>query len=212
MTKHTEQYSNGTNWGPHLAAAAFVICTAGGTASASTSAAPLSASTNNVVLQKQLQTDRGPRLQRKRLDSSSSTIPDKSEQASLTFASQWVSSIVSQLLELVHLEDNWNGDGALPVHQQVVDRLELFCWVLPPYVPAPTVKVGAEGNAGLYWDSSEGYLEIDVIPSGEFLIYHADSNHEPIAYHEVRTMDDALGHVLHEWSRHLEMESLAIAA
>lgn len=212
MNNNSESTSTGNTWGPHLAAAAFVICTGGGTASATNLSSPFSASTSNVASLKQLQSDRGPRLQRKRLDSSSGTILNSSAEASaVTYVGQWVKSVVSHLHEVGKLGKNWNGEGALPVAREVVDRLELFCWTLPSHIPAPNVKVGAEGNAGLYWDTNEGYLELDAMPAGEFVIYHADSDHEPIAYHEVRTIDDALANVLQEWGRHIEMEPMAVA-
>ena len=72
-----------------------------------------------------------------------------------------------ELGSYVHLDDNWNGDGAKAPTEAAVDDALTFLNGRPVDIPRPYPEEGTEGDVGVYWDNSHAHVFAEVTFEGD---------------------------------------------
>lgn len=84
------------------------------------------------------------------------------------------STLVSDELKLrqdlamyAKLQENWDGEGAIPPSQWAVDDALTFLDGRPQDIPPPYPEEGTEGDVGVYWDYSDDHIFAEVTFDGD---------------------------------------------
>ena len=72
-----------------------------------------------------------------------------------------------ELGSYVHLDDNWNGDGAKAPSEAAVNDALTFLNGRPTAIPPPYPEEGSEGDVGIYWDNSHAHVFAEVTFEGD---------------------------------------------
>ena len=72
-----------------------------------------------------------------------------------------------ELGSYVHLDDNWNGDGAKAPSLAAVNDALTFLNGMPADVPLPYPEEGSKGDVGIYWDNSHAHVFAEVTFEGD---------------------------------------------
>lgn len=102
------------------------------------------------------------------------------------------SSLIKQIQAMFLLEDDWDSYESPKPEKSVLDFLIKVIPKIELGKSLPKIKVGGEGDAGLYWKTAKGYLDITAYPSGQIVIYQADPLLEPVSFDEIRSFEEAV--------------------
>ncbi|MDE0679261.1 MAG: hypothetical protein OXI11_03455 [Gammaproteobacteria bacterium] len=83
------------------------------------------------------------------------------------FASEAELKLRQELLSYVHLEDNWDGDGAKAPSIDAVNDALKFLKGRPADIPLPHPEEGSDGDVGVYWDNGNAQVFAEVSFDGE---------------------------------------------
>lgn len=87
----------------------------------------------------------------------------------------WFYETVNALNSLLDLSENWDSYGAYTVNEDAaIATIKLLAFVMEEYTPLPTFVPTPLGNIQLEWHSFGIDLEVEINPSGKFLIYFED--------------------------------------
>ena len=75
--------------------------------------------------------------------------------------------LCKELGSYVHLEDNWDGDGAKAPSEAAVNDALTFLNSRPADIPLPYPEEGSEGDVGIYWDISHAHVFAEVTFEGD---------------------------------------------
>lgn len=102
------------------------------------------------------------------------------------------SSLIKQIQAMFLLEDDWDSYESPRPEKSVLDFLIKVIPKIELGNSLPKTKVGGEGDAGLYWKTAKGYLDITAYPSGQIVIYQANPLLEPVSFYEIRSFEEAV--------------------
>lgn len=102
------------------------------------------------------------------------------------------SYLIKQIQAMFSLEDDWDSYESPKPEKSVLDFLIKVIPKIDLGNSLPKTKVGGEGDAGLYWKTAKGYLDITAYPSGQIVIYQADPLLEPVSFYEIRSFEEAV--------------------
>lgn len=114
----------------------------------------------------------------------------------------WLDPTIKTMAELLHLPENWNSYGALPVDPQAVAwAIELLGRTMGPNTPPPTPVPTAHGGIELEWHM--GGIDLEVHPAAPDRVYLYYEDHRTGKEEEMELGTDVspLVRVLAELSR-----------
>lgn len=77
--------------------------------------------------------------------------------------------VVNKLLGYLDLEDDWDGYGAAPPNEGVIDSAIQYLTLLKEKkLPAPKPMLSGSGEVGLYWDHQNSHFELAFEEQGMF--------------------------------------------
>jgi len=88
--------------------------------------------------------------------------------------------LVGKICGYASLGSNWDGEGAAPIKDDVVDDCLSFLAAIPADVGPPKVMPLRTGEVSLYWDRRSIYAEISFDGSHSFCAYAKGPETEPI--------------------------------
>jgi hypothetical protein len=62
--------------------------------------------------------------------------------------------------------DDWDGEGARGITQEIIGNAEQLLGKLAPHVPQPEVAPAADGSLCMEWNSAAGVIWLDIEPDG----------------------------------------------
>jgi hypothetical protein len=99
---------------------------------------------------------------------------------------KWFRGVLAGFAKLAALPGNWDGEGALPVDRQAINRaLAAIERLLPASAEAPSIVPLPDSGLQIEWHRSGADLEIEFRPDGDIQFY----------YYEETTMDEREGPV-----------------
>jgi hypothetical protein len=98
---------------------------------------------------------------------------------------------LAEINQLRKLQDDWDSYGSQKPSELALNMIEQLAKKLTNSPVRARTKVGASAEAGLYWESEKGYLDVSIGIDKKFVIYHADSSLTPISYYEGRDFIEA---------------------
>jgi hypothetical protein len=94
---------------------------------------------------------------------------------------------LDQLESLRLLADNWDGDGAIPIPQEIADTAE--CYVLElrrsGHAPPTAIVASPAGNVVIEWDSVTRYVEAEIEAPGVIELMEKRLGYETIHSREL---------------------------
>ena len=81
--------------------------------------------------------------------------------------SELESKLRQELLSYVHLDDNWDGNGAKAPSQEAVNDALTFLDRRPGDIPLPYPEEGSNGDVGVYWDNGHAQVFAEVSFEGD---------------------------------------------
>ncbi len=99
---------------------------------------------------------------------------------------------LSEINQMRELQDDWDSYGSQKPSALALDIIESLAKKLSVFPIRPNTKIGSNAEAGLYWKSERGYVDVSVDADKKFVIYHADSALDPISYYEGHDFNEAV--------------------
>jgi hypothetical protein len=114
----------------------------------------------------------------------------------------WVIPVVSRLVELMRLPDNWDSYGAKPIDATTVRYfLEALIGLMRTNTPAPDVVPSPEGHLQAEWHLRGIDLEVEMISASRISVAFRDSRGLPAWSDELRTDLSKLTQAIKELSQ-----------
>ncbi|MDR8090331.1 hypothetical protein KPB05_23005 [Burkholderia gladioli] len=76
-----------------------------------------------------------------------------------------------ELVSYERLDDNWDGNGALPANNDHLRDAHCFLSRLPGGIAIPKPMIGSSGDIGFYWDLPDFYADIAFEGGSAFSIF-----------------------------------------
>lgn len=95
--------------------------------------------------------------------------------------------IIAELRQWHNLEENWDGEGALPPEVSTLRAAEKFTGLLANHASAPEPQLNPTGRAGLFWDEPSFYADLEFYPDNKIAYYiqkNGDKHKGIIAFEE----------------------------
>lgn len=86
------------------------------------------------------------------------------------FPSQ-INRIISTLESYRNLGDGWGGEESLTPNGASIDAAIQFIRSMPAGIELPSPMISYEGQIGLYWSSTTGYVSLDFESNGHASLY-----------------------------------------
>jgi hypothetical protein len=93
----------------------------------------------------------------------------------------WLKETYDRISELKNLDQNWDGNGGLPVTDSAIKSIRVLLSRLDiEDMPTPHVAPIPDGGIGLHWRVGSRDLEIEADPSGAVHYLHTIIGSEPL--------------------------------
>lgn len=73
-----------------------------------------------------------------------------------------VRNSLAELEELKRLPENWDGEGAAPIHPSTIEHAKKAINILLRYLPAPEIYPNPHGTVSLEWQSRSVVVDLEI--------------------------------------------------